>query len=90
VICPLCGEWLDTTIADHRVSAKWHEALDHRDKWAEVAEQFRLRQSVEAAAEALAIAPALAEMVLRFLCLEMCGCRAATCVSCLDDYRSLL
>jgi hypothetical protein len=36
------------------------------------------------------ITPALAETLLQFLCTEICGCRAVTCVSCLDDYRNLL
>lgn len=89
-LCPLCGEELDLDLPDNKVSAKWREALAHRDKWANVSAQFRIFQSVEGAAAALSIAPELAETLLRFLCLEVCGCRAATCVSCLDDYRNLL
>lgn len=88
--CPLCDEALDLSIADHRISAKWREALAHRDLWAEVAAEFRTRQSIEAAAEALSIPPRLAETMLQFLCTEVCGCRAVTCVSCLDDYRHVL
>jgi hypothetical protein len=88
--CPLCDEALDLRIADHRISAKWREVLAHRDLWAEVAAEFRARQSIEAAAKALSIPSQLAETLLQFLCTEICGCRAVTCVSCLDDYRHVL
>jgi hypothetical protein len=89
-LCPLCGEELALGLPDNKVSARWREALSHRDKWAEISAQFRVHQSVDGAAAALSITPELAHYLLRFLCLEVCGCRAATCVSCLDDYRDVL
>jgi hypothetical protein len=90
VPCPLCDEEISLNVPVHRVSAKWHDAFNQRDKWIEVAEQFRAHQSIEVAAQALFITPALAEYLLQFLCTEICGCRTVTCVSCLDDYRSVL
>jgi hypothetical protein len=90
VPCPLCDEEISLYVPVHRVSAKWHDAFDQRDKWVEVAEQFRIHQSIEGAAQALSITPALTEYLLQFLCTEICGCRTVTCVSCLDDYRSVL
>ena len=90
VLCPLCDEEIDLNVAIHRVSAKWRDAFDQREKWRVVAEQFRAHQSIELAAQSLSIAPALAEYLLRFLCTEICGCRAVTCASCLDDYRNVL
>jgi hypothetical protein len=88
--CPLCGEELDLGLSDDKISARWGEALAHRDRWASVATQFRAHKSIERTAEFLAITPERTEYLLQFLCAEVCGCRRATCVSCLDDYRSVL
>lgn len=90
VRCPLCDEELDLQVPAHRVPARWREALHQRQLCIAVAGQFRARQSIEAAAQALSITPALAEYLLQFLCTEICGCRTVTCISCLDDYRNLL
>jgi hypothetical protein len=87
-ICPLCGEEIRLDLFDRRVPAKWRDVLEHRDKWSLVAREFRLRGSVEEAANALFVSPEIARRLLEFLCIEVCGCRTATCVSCLDDYRS--
>lgn len=89
-ICPLCGEELDLDVPDWRISNKWSEALAHRDKWAIVSKEFRNRRSIEAAAASLSISDDLARHLLEFVCMEICGCRTVTCVSCLDDYRSEL
>ncbi|HXG67937.1 MAG TPA: hypothetical protein VNO70_22755 [Blastocatellia bacterium] len=89
-LCPLCGEGIALDFPDWRVPAGWRDALAHRDKWVAVAAEFRARQSIEEAAQALAINRELAARLLDFLCSEVCGCRAVTCVSCLDDYRSEL
>ena len=89
-ICPLCAEEIALDVPAYQLSGKWHEALAHRDKWATVATQFRIHQSTEKAAAALSIPPELAEYLLQFLCVVVCGCRTVTCVSCLDDYRSVL
>jgi hypothetical protein len=90
VRCPLCDEEISLQVPAYRVPARWREAFPHREIWGEVAEQFRARQSIEAAAAALSITTTLAEYLLQFLCTEICGCRRVTCVSCLDDYRNLL
>ena len=87
-VCPLCGEEIRLDFLDRKVPAKWRDVLDHRDRLARVAREFRSRRSVEDAAGALLISPETARRLLEFLCIEMCGCRAVTCVSCLDDYRS--
>ena len=89
-VCPLCGEEINLDVADWRVPAKWRHVLAHRDKWRELSTQFRERRSIEEAALSLTIPSDLAVRVLDFLCIELCGCRAVTCVSCLDDYRSEL
>lgn len=89
-IWPLCGEEIDLDIADWRVPAKWREALTYRDKWGELANQFRERRSIQEAAGRLSISSEVAVRVLDFLCIELCGCRTVTCVSCLDDYLSEL
>ena len=88
--CPLCGEQVSLDLPDNRVSAKWRGALPYRDKWAAVSDEFRATGSIEEAAARLSIATETARLLLEFLCLEVCGCRAVTCVSCLDDYRSAL
>lgn len=88
--CPLCGEQLSLDIPDRRVAAKWRDALAHRDKWSTVSDEFCARGSIEAAAAQLSISTETARLLLEFLCTEVCGCRAVTCVSCLDDYRSAL
>jgi hypothetical protein len=90
VLCPLCDEELGLDVPIHRVPAKWRDAFRQRDNWIAVAQQFRAHQSIEVAAQALSITPALALYLLQFLCTEICGCRTVTCVSCLDDYRNLL
>ncbi len=89
-LCPLCNETIDLDQPLHRLSPEWREVLLHRNQWAAVAEAFRTLQSIEAAAEALTLAPELVEQILQFLCLEICGCRRVTCPACLDDYRSAL
>jgi hypothetical protein len=89
-LCPLCDTEIDLGVPIHRVSAKWRDAFRQRHQWKAVAQQFRAHQSVEIAAQALSITPALALYLLRFLCTEICGCRTVTCISCLDDYRNLL
>jgi hypothetical protein len=90
VLCPLCDEEINLQVPAHRISAKWRDAFNQRDTCIEVAEQFRLYQSIEVAAQRLSISPALAEYLLQFLCREICGCRTVTCSSCLDDYRNVL
>jgi hypothetical protein len=89
-LCPLCDGELDLDVSIYRVSAKWRDAFLQRDKWIVVAAQFRAHQSIEVAAQSLSITPALALYLLRFLCTEICGCRTVICVSCLDDYRTVL
>jgi hypothetical protein len=89
-LCPLCGESLDTEIAAHRLPARWRGVLFYRDRWAEVSEAFARTGSIEGAAAQLSIKPAVIELILGFLCRELCGCRRAICTSCLDDYRSAL
>ncbi|HST19693.1 MAG TPA: hypothetical protein VLR90_01125 [Blastocatellia bacterium] len=88
--CPLCDEQLNLNLPDWRVAAKWRDALAHRDKWATVSDEFRASGSIEEAAQRLSISADIARLLLEFLCTEVCGCRAVTCVSCLDDYRSAL
>ncbi len=88
--CPLCDEAIDLVAPLGRLSTEWRDVLLHRDRWAEVAEAFRRLQSIEAAAEGLALTPEIVEQILQFLCLEICGCRRVTCPACLDDYRSAL
>ena len=86
----MCGEEIDLIASEGRIAAKWRDALAHRDKWTELARLFVEHRSIEEAARRLSIAPELALYLLDFLCIELCGCRAVTCVSCLDDYRSEL
>ena len=88
--CPLCGDEISLDVPDWRVSAEWRDVLAHRDLWAQTSTAFRAYRSIDAAASQLSISPEAATRVLEFLCKELCGCRAATCVSCLDDYRSEL
>ena len=88
--CPLCGEEIILEVAHWRVSAKWRDVLEHRDRWADVSIAFRECQSIIDAAGKLSMPPELAARLLDFLCTELCGCRTVTCVSCLDDYRSEL
>ncbi len=88
--CPLCDEELNLDLPDWRVAAKWRDALAHRDKWVIVSDEFRASGSIEEAARRLSISTETARLLLEFLCTEVCGCRAVTCVSCLDDYRSAL
>ena len=87
-VCPLCGEEIRLDLFDRRVPSKWSDVLEHRNKWSAVAREFRLLGSVDRAASAVFVSPETARRLLEFLCLEVCGCRAVTCVSCLDDYRS--
>jgi hypothetical protein len=87
-ICPLCGEEIRLDLFDRKVPAKWRDVIEHRDKWSVVAREFRSRGSIEDAARALLVSPEIARRLLEFLCIEVCGCRAVTCVSCLDDYGS--
>ena len=89
-VCPLCGDELNLDIAAHRVPVKWRGALFYRDRWAAVSEAFAATQSIEGAAARLGLTPAIAELLLAFLCREVCGCRRAICTSCLDDYRNAL
>ena len=89
-VCPLCGDELSLDIAAHRVPAKWRAVLFYRDRWAAVSTAFAATQSVEGAAARLRITPAMAELILGFLCREVCGCRRVICTSCLDDYRNAL
>lgn len=88
--CPLCGDELALDFAAHRVPVKWRGALFYRDRWAAVSAAFAATQSIEGAAAQLRITPAVAELILAFLCREVCGCRRAICTSCLDDYRNAL
>lgn len=90
VLCPLCDEEISLQVPAHRIPAKWLDAFNQGELCIEVAEQFRVHQSIEAVAQRLSIKPALAEYLLQFLCTEICGCRTVTCISCLDDYRNLL
>jgi len=89
-LCPLCGQEIDLKVQDWRIPSKWRSVIEHRDKWALLALEFREQQSIAEAANRLAIDSKLAAHLLDFLCTELCGCRAVTCVSCLDDYRSEL
>jgi hypothetical protein len=89
-LCPLCGDELSLDIAAHRVPLKWRGVLFYRDRWTAAAEAFAATESVEGAAARIGIPPAIAEMILGFLCREVCGCRRAICTSCLDDYRNAL
>jgi hypothetical protein len=89
-VCPLCGQSLSLDLPDWRVGAKWRAALAARDKWGAVADEFRDSHSIEEAARRLSISTDTATLLLEFLCTEICGCRAVTCVTCLDDYRSAL
>jgi hypothetical protein len=89
-LCPLCGEEISLDLPDSRVPAKWRGAVAHRDKWSDVAAEFRASRSIEGAAERLSISTEETRFLLNFLCAEICGCRLVTCVSCLDDYRGEL
>jgi hypothetical protein len=88
--CPLCGDELTLDIAAHRIPLKWRGVLFYRDRWAAVAEAFAAAQSFEGAAARLALPPTTVELILGFLCREVCGCRRVICTSCLDDYRNAL
>lgn len=88
--CPLCGEAIDLGVPDWKVASKWRDVLPQRDRWANVSIAFRERQSIPEAARDLALSHELTSLILDFLCTDLCGCRASTCVSCLDDYRSEL
>ncbi|MEK6299462.1 MAG: hypothetical protein AABO41_01975 [Acidobacteriota bacterium] len=89
-LCPLCDGQISLDVPDWRVTAGWRDVLEHREVWTRVADAFREYRSIDEAASRLSITSEVAERVLDFLCKELCGCRAATCVSCLDDYRSEL
>ena len=88
--CPLCGDELALDIAAHRVPLKWRGALFYRDRWAAASDAFAETRSIEGAAAHLSIPPAMTELILGFLCREVCGCRRVICTSCLDDYRNAL
>ena len=88
--CPLCGDEISLDVPDWRVSAEWRDVLAYRELWAQMSRAFRAYRSIDEAASQLHIPREAAVRVLEFLCKELCGCRAATCVSCLDDYRSEL
>lgn len=88
--CPLCGEEINLDVAYWKVSPKWRDMLAHRNIWALTSIEFRERQSIADAARRIGVPPELAARVLDFLYADLCGCRAAICVSCLDDYRSEL
>ncbi|HJQ69403.1 MAG TPA: hypothetical protein VKA70_10535 [Blastocatellia bacterium] len=88
--CPLCGEELSLDINYDRVAAKWRDLFAHRDRWRDASESFTLTRSVDAAAVRLSLPADVTKRILEFLCLELCGCRRVTCVSCLDDFRSEL
>ena len=88
--CPLCGERLSLDIPAHRVPTKWRAVLFYRDRWAAASEAFAETESFEGAAARLQLTPAMAELILGFLCREVCGCRRVICTSCLDDYRNAL
>lgn len=89
-VCPLCEAELDINLADWQVAGKWKAALAYRDRWADISSTFRTLYSIDAAANHLSLTEDETRLILEFLCLEVCGCRAVTCVSCLDDYRSEL
>jgi hypothetical protein len=86
----LCGEEISLDVSDWRVPAEWRDVLAYRELWAQVSDAFRACRSIDGAASQLSVSRGVAERVLDFLCKEVCGCRAVTCVSCLDDYRSEL
>ena len=88
--CPLCGGELALDFSDDRVGAKWRGLLAYRDRWREVSDSFTETRSVDLVALKLSLPVDVARQILEFLCLEICGCRRVTCVSCLDDYRSEL
>ena len=85
--CPLCGEELTLNLPRWQVPA---DLPPDCNEWARISEEFRALRSIEATAAALSISEETARRVLEFLCTEVCGCRAVTCVSCLDDYRNEL
>jgi hypothetical protein len=88
--CPLCEEEISLDLPDWRVPSKWTDVLAHRKDWARISNSFRAHRSIEKAATSLSLSPETMSGVLEFLCMELCGCRATTCVSCLDDYRGEL
>ena len=88
--CPLCGDRLSLDVAAHRVPVKWRGVLFYRDRWAGLSRAFADTESIEGAAARLGLTPAIAELILGFLCREVCGCRRVICTSCLDDYRNAL
>lgn len=90
VACPLCGEELNIDLADWQVAGKWRAALAHRDRWADASSAFRTLHSIEETACHVSLTEDETRLILEFLCLKVCGCRAVTCVSCLDDWRSEL
>lgn len=90
VLCPLCDAEISIEAPDWRVAAGWRDVIEHREMWPRVAGAFREHRSIDEAARGLFITREVAERILDFLCKELCGCRAVTCVSCLDDYRSEL
>ncbi|HEX5735456.1 MAG TPA: hypothetical protein VF131_21695 [Blastocatellia bacterium] len=88
--CPLCGEELSLGLGDDRVGLKWRGLLAYRDRWRDVSESFTETRSIDRAALKLSLPVDVTKQILEFLCLEICGCRRVTCVSCLDDYLSEL
>ena len=88
--CPLCGDEMSLAVSDWQVSREWSDVLEYRELWAAVSDAFRAHRSIDEATRHLSITREVAVRVLDFLCIELCGCRSVTCVSCLDDYRSEL
>jgi hypothetical protein len=89
-ICPLYGEEISLDVSDWRVPTEWRDVVAYRELWARVSDVFRACRSIDSAASQLSVSREVVVRVLDFLCKELCGCRAVTCVSCLDDYRSEL
>ena len=87
-LCPLCGEELALDLPDWQISTKWRGVLVYRSAWSEAERKFRSLGSIKRAADELSMTLEAMRQVLEFLCLKVCGCRAVTCVSCLDDYRA--
>jgi len=89
-VCPLCKEEIDLDTPDWRVSSEWRDLLADRKNLVSLSQLFHEKRSIEEAARVISISTEQASRLLKFLSVELCGCRTVTCVSCLDDYRSEL
>jgi len=90
VLCPVCSQELNVNIPRWRVPAELRDLLEDTETLVALSQLFHEKRSLEEAARAVSISSERASRVLNFLSVELCGCRAVTCISCLDDYRSEL